>query len=179
MDPGAKKPDLKAQLLERLHNPVQLRAAVTALVLLAGYAGIYLPLSSQITAASGRLTAAEKRLRLARDIEQLRAQCTSFKDRLRNKPDPREWLQYVLTGIETVPGLTQTAVRPKPPEAIGPYKAVTLEIGLEGSFGDLSAFLRWLETNERLFRVDALTITPNQAGNGSLHMQLIVVGVMG
>ncbi|HEV3258171.1 MAG TPA: GspMb/PilO family protein [Gemmataceae bacterium] len=179
METGAKTTDVKTQLLERLHNPVQLRAAVTGLALLAGYLGIYLPFSSQIAAATSRLTTAQKRLRLARDIERLRAQSTGFQHRLRDNPDATEWVQYVLAGISNFPGLKQPDVHPEPPQAIGPYKALALKIALEGTFQDLTAFLRWLETNERLFRVDALTITPHPAGNGSLLMQLTVVGVMG
>ena len=37
---------------------------------------------------------------------------------------------------------------------------------------------RWLETNERLFRVDALRLEPQHGGEG-LGMQLTVLGVMG
>jgi len=179
METGTKNADLRTRLLDRLHNPAQLRAAVTLLALVVGYLGIYLPLSSRITATTGRLTAARNRLRLARDMEQLEAQCKSFEHRVGEKPDPIEWAQYVLGGIRKLPGLKPAKLNPDPPQVIGPYKAVVLKIALEGSFGDLSAFLRWLETNERLFRVDALTITPHPAGNGSLLMQLTVVGVMG
>lgn len=178
MDTGVKKSDLKASLLERLHNPTQLRGLVTAVLVLAGYACVYWPLNSQIAESSARLAAEQKSLDLARDVEHLRAQFKSFKGRLPEKSDANEWVQYVLDGIRQLP-VKLVTLDSDPPRDVGPYKAVALRIELEGTFQDLNAFLRWLEGNERLFRADAVKIAPHRKGSGVLVMQLTVLGMMG
>ncbi len=172
------RPGLKAQLLERLHNPVQLRAIITGLVLLAGYAGIYMPLSDGIEETTRKLASEKKRLDLARDVEHLRAQYKNFKHRLPEKSDTNEWVQYVLVGVRRFP-LKLATLDADPLRDVGPYKAVVLRIELEGAFPDMNRFLGWLETNERLLRIDAVRIQPHRSGNGTLVMQLTVLGVMG
>ena len=167
-----------AKLLERLHNPLQLRALVTGSLLLAGYFGIYLPLSSGIVDTTRQLNQEQKRLELARDIEHLRTQVESYKDRLPAGKDPNEWVQYVLGGIRGFP-LKLVTLDVDTPRDLGPYKAVVVRVELEGAFHDMDALLRWFESNERLFRVDSLNINPHRSGNGTLVMQLTVLGVMG
>ncbi len=66
-----KKTDFKAKLLERLHNPAQLKGLVTGLVLLVGYAGIYMPLSSGMEEKTRKLAREQTHLGLARDVEHL------------------------------------------------------------------------------------------------------------
>ena len=178
MDVGDKKSGRRSPLLERLHNPGQLRVLVTVLMVVAGYAGIYLPLNGETTEATQELAGERQRLELAREVEQLRAQHQRFRGRLPEKSDPNEWVQYVLAGTRGLP-VKLTTLDAAPPRDVGPYRAVVLKIELEGAFADLNAFLGWLETNERLFRVDAVTIEPSRHAGGALVMHLTVLGVMG
>lgn len=173
-----KKTEFKAKLLERLHNPAQLKGLVTGLVLLVGYAGIYMPLSSGMEEKTRKLAREQTHLGLARDVEHLQAQFDKFKDRLPEKKDPNEWVEYVLDGIRKFP-LKLAKLDAESSREVGPYKAVMLRIEFEGAFPDMDAFLCWLESNERLFRVDTVKITPHRSGNGKLVMQLVVLGVMG
>src|SRR5690348_7592370 len=103
MDAGSKKSSLQTQLLARLQNPVQLRVFITALLVLGGYAGIYMPLSNEIADTGEQLSKARKRLDLTKDIEYLRGQFNRFKPRLPHKTDTNEWVQYVLGGIRGLP----------------------------------------------------------------------------
>ncbi len=91
------KAGLKANLIERLHHPMQLRVFVTAVVLLIGYGAVYMPLDSSIADTVRRLSNEERRLNLARDIEFLRNQQKSFQDRVPKQRDPNEWVEYVLS----------------------------------------------------------------------------------
>jgi Tfp pilus assembly protein PilO len=168
----------KPTLAERLQDTGRLRVLVTATMVLVGYAGVYLPLSARIDAASRRLAREQKRRDLARDIEQLRAQVSAFKHRVPEKTDTNEWVQYVLVGVRGFP-VKLVALDPGEPQRLGPYKAIVLRIELEGVYHDVDAFLNWLETNDRLFRVDAVKIAPARTGSEMLNMQLTVLGVMG
>lgn len=178
MDASTKKKAWQTQLLTRLQNPVQLRVFITALVVLGGYLGIYGPLNGEIADTSEQLARARKRLDLTRDIEYLRGQFNRFQARLPHKTDTNEWVQYVLGGIRELP-VKMVALDSKAPRDVGPYKAVVLQMELEGKFSDLHSFIRWLEVNERFFRVDGLSFTPHRKQGGLVTMQLTVLGVMG
>jgi hypothetical protein len=178
MEAAAGKKSFKDQLINRLYDPAQLRVFTTGVVLLAGYTGIYMPLSDRIETASRKLDVETKRLDLARAIEDLRSLHEKFKGRIPEKSDANEWVQYVLGGIRRFP-LKLAAWDSDPLREIGPYKILVLRLEIEGVFLDMNRFVGWLETNDRLFRVDSLRIQPHRSGNGTMVMQLIVLGVMG
>ena len=168
---------LKAKLLERLHHPLHLRIFVTAVMLLVGYGAVYMPLDSTICESTRLLEKEEKRLALARDIEHLRGEQKRFQDRIPKTRDSNDWVKYVLSEIRTLP-LKLVVLEAKTPLDVGPYKAVVLICELEGAFHDIEELLRWIEYNDRLFRIDSVKISPHRSNNGTLVLQLIVLGVM-
>jgi hypothetical protein len=178
METGKKVPNLKTRLLESLRRPGCLRAVLTGLAILIGYTAIYWPSSGSLAEAADGLKMEQKRLQLAKDIEHLRAEYGRFKHRLPVKSDANEWVHYVLEGLRGFP-LKVVSLDPRPLQNVGPYKAVVMRIQLEGSFQELHKFLGWLETNERLFWVDRLTVMPGGQGLESPSMQLNVLGVTG
>ena len=158
LENGERRTDLKAQLLERLHDPLQLRLALIGLVLLVGYFAVYSPLSKDIARTTKMLKRERKREKLGSSIEQLQAQCKSYNNRLPQQADSKEWMQYLLDGIRGF-SLELRKLDCEPPKSYGPYKAVVFKIELAGSFYELDRFLRWLETNPRLFRTDQINIS--------------------
>jgi hypothetical protein len=168
---------LKAKLIERLHHPLQLRIFVAAAVLLVGYGAVYSPLESSISETTHQLAKEEHRLDLARGIEHLRAEQKRFQDRLPKERDPNEWVEYLLGGIRVLP-LKLVTLDAKTPQDVGPFKAVVLICELEGAFHDMEQLLRWIEFNDRLFRIDSVKISPHRSNNGTLVLQLVVLGVM-
>jgi Tfp pilus assembly protein PilO len=177
MSASQPKPDFRADLRRRLHDPFQLRVIVTALALALGYAGIFLPLSGALEEATRRRAEGQRRLDLARDVARLRREYHRMEGRLPAGTDANEWVEYVLGGIRRHP-LKLVTLESEKPRAVGPYQAVVLRISLEGSFAELNRFLRWLDGNERLLRVDALKLDPDPK-QGSLTMHLTVLGMMG
>ena len=174
-----RRADKKSSLLEHLHNPTHLRFIVTMGVLGIGYAVIYLPLNSSITAAAGKLAESQKRLNLADDVERLRKQFQLVDKRLPKQADADEWMQYVLAAVRRSP-LKLDSFSPATTKALGPYQMVYLTIKLSGSPADLDQFLCWLESNERLFRVENVSLTPKSHENGDdLNMEIALLGVMG
>jgi Tfp pilus assembly protein PilO len=170
--------NLKSRLLTSLRDANRFRAAVVGTVLVAGYAFIYVPLSDKIVENTKKLTHEEHLLDLAHGIRQLEAQFRKFEGRLPKNTDSKEWVAYVLAGIRNFP-LRMVTLDCEAPRDVGPYKAVVLRIELEGAFRDMDRFLRWLESNKRLFRTDALRIAPSRTNKNVLTMQLTVLGIMG
>jgi Tfp pilus assembly protein PilO len=171
-------PDLKSRLIERLHDPVQLRIFTTVAILVVGYLAVCMPLGGKVYEAAGELAAQRQLTELASAVEHLRGELAKYQGRLPKQVDTKEWVEYVLEGIRRFP-LRMTQLTCEAPRDIGPYKAVVLRIDLEGDFHDMDGFLRWMESNRRLFRADALRICPSLADRNVLVMQLTVLGVMG
>ena len=174
---GAPPLGLRQRLVDGLHNPVQLRALVTILVLLIGYAGVYRPLQAQIDDATRRLAQEHDMHALAGAVEHLRVQHAGFQARLPAKADSYEWVSYVLLGLRQLP-LKVVAMNCAPPRPLGPYKMVVLRAEIEGSFFDLDRFLRWLEANPRLFRLESVLIAPSARDKSILTLQVVILGVM-
>ncbi len=166
------------RLLERLRDPLQLRVLITVVVLVTGYAAIYLPLSDRIAQTSRKLSEERKRQDLANEVDCLRTQVARFEARLPEKTDTNEWVQYVLEGIRES-SLQLKTLGSEDPQRVGPYEAVVLRVELQGGYRDLDSFLHWLETNQRLFRVDSTKIAPGRGKNDGLVMQLTLLGIKG
>jgi len=179
MEGQERRTNRMSELLEQLHDPTRLRLLLTMAVMGIGYAVVYLPLNSSITAAVRQRADSENRLSLARDVEQLRKQFQQVERRLPKQADTDEWVQYVLASIRRSP-LKLDSFSPGVTKALGPYQMVYLSIRLSGSLADLDQFLYWLESNERLFRVESVTLTPKSFdGKDELSMDIAVLGVMG
>ena len=184
---GERRAGLKAHLLDRLHDPLQLRILLIGLVLAAGY-GVYMPLSAQIAETTDKLSRERKMAQLADSLEQLQAQQRSFEKRLPHQADSKEWMQYMHEGIRGFP-LKLSRLDCLGPRQIGPYRVVVLQIELEGSLFDLDLFLRWLESSPRLFRADEISIAlakAKQQGKekseqnlDDMVMKLTVLGMAG
>jgi len=174
-----RRADKKSNVLEHLHNPTHLRFILTMVVVGIGYATVYLPLNSSITAATKKLADSQKRLSLADDVDRLRKQFQLVERRLPKQADADEWVQYVLAAIRRSP-LKLDSFSPGVTKALGPYQMVYVSIKLSGSLTDLDQFLHWLESNERLFRVENVSITPKSRDDGDdLNMEIAILGVMG
>ena len=177
MQTGDKKAELR-KLLERLHDPFQLRVFITVLALAVGFVAVYMPLDSRIEETTRKLNAAQRRHDLAHEIEDLRGQVEGLQARLPEDTDTNEWVQYVLDGIRKFP-VKLTTLDSGKPQQLGPYEAVVLQLELEGVFEDIDSFLDWVESNERLFRLDSAKIAPPRNEDGKLSMHLTLLGLKG
>ena len=157
-----------AQLADRLRDPFRLRVVVAVSCLAVGY--------FTIAAAQQRLTTEHARQQLHHDIEFLRAQLEMFEYRLPEDDDTNAWVQYVIEGIRQYP-LKLVNLDSDQLRRVGPYSAVAMRIELEGSMEDLDRFLYWLETDERLFRIESTKIEPAKGDRGRRFMQITLLGL--
>ena len=178
MENARKKPDLKAKLVDRLHDPFQLRAALCVTLLAAWYFLGFTPMGERIAATTVKLERDRKRLALAAEVEALREKDAEFADRLPPRSDPNEFLQYVLGGVRSGP-LKLVSLNPEKPKDAGPFEVASVRIELEGKYKDVEAFLRWVEDNKRMLRVDALSVDPDSREPDAVKVQLSVLGLMG
>lgn len=182
MDTEQKKSALTRFVIERLHNPLQLRCFVCAGLPVAWYFLFCTPWCDDIAVKTDQLQHNEKRLQLANEIEQLKARLKPIKERYPEKVDPTEYLQYVLGGIRALP-LKLVKLDQAPQITQGPYQVIVLRINVEGNYHDLHTFLRWVEESKRPMRVDSIKIEPRTVGpaaaSGALSAHLTVLGILG
>jgi hypothetical protein len=184
MDGGAKPkgPPLGALLTNLAYKPLEFRAVLTVAMLGTWYAALGLPLTAGIDETTLKAGRERKRLDLAKQIEKLRDQVGQFKDRVPTATDPNEWMGYMLAGLRRFPKVKQNSLTPEVVRDLGPYKAVSLRMEVSAPYQEFEAWLRWLESNRRLLRVDSLKIVPEAhpaGGPWSVKANLVVVGVSG
>ncbi|MBN1395739.1 MAG: hypothetical protein JW959_12015 [Pirellulales bacterium] len=166
------------RLLDQLHDPVRLRVVVIAVVLAIGYISVFHSMNSSIAETNKKLTNDKQMISLAFKMEGLQKQYDEFKDRIPKKTDSKEWGQYMLDGIRHFL-VTLIQLDCEPPKRIGPYKVIVLKISLEGKFKELNKFLHWLEANERLLRIDDISLSPLRGGKNGAALRITVLGLSG
>lgn len=169
----------KAELrksLDGLRDPLRLRIAITAVALAVAYFAIYTPLSGKINVVTRQLKEEQKREKLAEDIEFLRAQMAGFEQRLQPGSDPNEWVQYALDGIRDLP-VQLVNFDSDGERTVGPYKALVFRLQVSGHSQGLDALLHWLETNQRMFRIDSMKTEPARGQDGVRLMNLTLLGL--
>jgi hypothetical protein len=176
-DPKRQTSRLNAFLLRVLHNPFQLRVVLMSLIFAAWFSGVSGRMSAEIDATTRNVQRERARIGLAEEVERLRAQVDQFRDRLPRQTDSNEWLQYMLAGARGFP-IRLVMINTESVKDVGPYRAVVIKLDVEGAFADVDAFLRWLEANDRLFRVDTIHIGPAREPPKMLA-QFSVLGVIG
>ena len=164
--------------VEQLQDPFRFRIFVTMIALAVAYCGVYQPLSGQIDQTKRQLKKATERQGIAQEVELLRAQKEYFQDRLRKDSDANEWIQYVLEGVRDLP-LELINLDSEEERKAGPYKCVAMRLSVSGEMQDLDTLLHWLETNERIFRIDSLALEPVRDDETRRLLNITLLGLKG
>jgi Tfp pilus assembly protein PilO len=177
-DSEPKKPSkLTVKLIEALHNPIQLRVLLIISIFGGWYALSAASLTEEIDRVTRQIERERKRLELALEVERLRTQVARFQHRLPEKVDVNELPQYLLNGVRGFP-LRPISCEPDTSKDVGPYKARSVNMTVQGPFPAIEKFLRWVESNPRLLRVDKLQLSPIREGT-TMNASLTVLGITG
>jgi len=153
------KTDYKQAILGQLRQPLKLRLLLCVLVIALWYIFFFSPLSQQTAATAAKIIRERKRVATARDIEQLKKAMAPFKGRVPVGSDANELMRHVIARIRSSP-LKLLDLKPEKPKDLGPYEALGLKLTLEGRFAEIDEFLKWVEIDEQLLRVDAIKLDP-------------------
>ena len=175
MSEKTSKSSLPRQVLTLLRNPTRLRLALSAAILLSWYFGVFSPTSEYMTLASTRTDSERKRAVTAREIEKLRSILNPCQDRIPDQSGLNELIQYVMAHVRTLP-INLIDLKPGKVKDLGPYDNLNLRLQFESTYEDLDALLHWVETNQRLLRVDTLKIELAKEKN-RLTVQLELVSL--
>jgi len=169
---------LRSAAAEQLRDPFRFRIFVTIVALAIAYLGVYGTLSGRIDDTKRQLRRETEREALAQDVELLRAQKEFFVNRLPKNADANEWIQYLLGGVRALP-LELINLDSEDERKVGPYKCVALRLSVSGATEHVDALLHWLETNERIFRIDVFQIEPSRNDETHRLMNITLLGLKG
>ena len=170
----AKLQEYKAGIAKALADPAKMRLAVVFLVAGVAVGAVYMPLSGRIDEARLKASAERNRAEAIQGVETLWTEANFYRPRIGQNADTNDWVQYLLAGSRRIP-VRLRDMQNREPMKVGPYKAVTFTLEVDGTFTQLKQFTEWLEQSERLLRIDNLRLErqPN-----SLMMRLQVLGLV-
>ncbi len=86
-------------------------------------------------------------------------------------------MRHVIGHLRASP-LKLTDLRPEKTKDLGAFQTIGLQLQLEGRFSDLDAFLRWVETDKRLSRIDSIRLAPAAKIPGLLKADLTLINLV-
>lgn len=170
----AKLLEYKAAIAKHLGNPAKLRLTLVLVLGLAAIMGVYVPLSDRIDENRAVLATERDRNGAITDVEELRKQVEAYDTRIGEYKGTNDWVQYMLDGLRAYP-VKLRDMESRPPRKVGPYVAVTLSMEIEGTYPRLKDFVEWLESSDRVLRVDLLRFEKRPK---ALLMKITVLGLI-
>ena len=185
MDNTPAKTTLLTRLADSIRHPMKLRLVLCPIILGTWYFLFFSPLSDEMVATQARIEKERKRIAIARQVDEIRKSLNAYKDRVPPNSELNELMQYVIGRIRKSP-LKLVDLKPEKPKTLGPYDAIILRLTLEGNYRELHELLNWAQSEQRLLRVESLSLTPaRQDMNKSktheplkLSIQLVLAALM-
>jgi hypothetical protein len=160
--------------IKHLSNPLKLRLTTVFTFVAVGIVFVYMPLSKRIQAAEKMLADERERNEKICDVEKLRKQVRSYRDRIGDNSDTNEWVQYTLDGLRNFK-VKLREMESGEQKRVGPYHAVTLSMEIEGLYPRLEGYIEWLEKSERILRIDSVRFEKRPQ---NLLMKIIILGLV-
>ena len=104
----------------------------------------------------------------------LRREVAVYQPFLGAKADNNDWAEFLLKGSRESK-VHFRGMEAKQPEKVGPYRAVSLAVEVEGTYEELKAFVEWLEKSDRILRLDTVRF---EKMPGTVMMKVYVLGLV-
>lgn len=173
-DPRPTSTDRTRAIAAWLRTPTRLTGALLGGTLLAAIVAGYMPADAAAMTAGVRLKSAEKRAALASSLAGLRGEFELYEGRVPAGVNLTEWAEYLHSGIAET-GVRLAFMQPKTATKLGPCTALAWQIELEGDFESMCEYVRWLESGERLMRIDRFAF---ERSGDRLTLTIVVKGMV-
>ena len=176
MNEKTAKTDYKRAILEQLRQPLKLRLLLCFAIITGWYFLFFSPLSEQTTANTAKIVMERKRVATARQIEQLKKAMVPYQGCIPAGADLAELIRHLIDHMRSSP-LKLLDLKPEKPKDLGPYETLGLQLTLEGRFAEIDEFLRWVETDQRLLRIDKIKLDPTRKDPNRLAAQIVLLSL--
>jgi Tfp pilus assembly protein PilO len=177
MDEKKAKTDYKQVVLEQLRQPLKLRLVLCAAIIAGWYVLFFSPLSEQVDSTKSKITRERKRAATASQVEKLKKAMVPYQGRIPAGAHVNDLMQHVNAQIRLSP-LKLLDLMPEKAKDLGPYETLGLKLTLEGRFTEIDEFLRWVETGQRLLRIDTIKLDPDIKDPARLKAQVILLSLV-
>jgi Tfp pilus assembly protein PilO len=167
---------IAAKLLPHLRHPTKLRLILCVTIIGGWYVFFFAPLSDQLTETKTLIDKERKRVTIARDIDQLKAKLEPYEKSIPQGENATDLRRHLSDHIRGTP-LKLIDLKPGKVKEIGPFDAPALQLSIEGKYTDIDDFLAWVETDQRLLRVDSIRLAPTTKDQSRLLASLTVLGL--
>jgi hypothetical protein len=165
--------DLQVQL----RDPFKLRVTVLGFVAGLGMMGIYQPMSADLSVTRRDLKAAEDRLALVRQIDQLRSTRAKLYENLPENGDINFWSEHLLAGIRDSGVILKGFENSYHKTKVGKLQNVYFDLDLSGSFEQIHKLITWIETHKYMARIAKLRLKAEHDNlEGRLSVSVLVAG---
>jgi Tfp pilus assembly protein PilO len=177
MNDKTAKTDYKRAILEQLRQPLKLRLVLCFATIIGWYVLFFSPLSEQTTATTAKIVTERKRVATARLIEQLKKDMVPYQQGcIPAGADLAGLMRHLIDHMQKSP-LKLLDLKPEKPKDLGPYETLGLHLTLEGRFAEIDEFLRWVETDQRLLRIDHIKLDPTSKDPNRLAAQVVLLSL--
>jgi Tfp pilus assembly protein PilO len=170
------KTDYKQVILNQIRQPLKLRLLLSIAIIIGWYVLFFSPLSEETAATTAKIVSERKRVAGSRQIEQLKKALAPYKGRVPAEAGLNELMQHVIAHMRSSP-LKLLDLKPEKSKDLGPYEALGLKLTLEGRFAEFDEFLNWVETDQRLLRIDAIKLDPVTNDPSRLAAQVVLLSL--
>ncbi len=170
------KTDYKQVILNQIRQPLKLRLLLCSAIITGWYVLFFSPLSEQTAATTAKIIKDRKRVAASRQIEQLKKAMAPYKGRVLAGADLNELMQHVIARTRSSP-LKLIDLKPEKSKDLGPYETLGLKLTLEGRFAEIDEFLKWVETDQRLLRIDTIKLDPINKDPSRLTAQVVLLSL--
>ncbi|MGA2914642.1 MAG: GspMb/PilO family protein [Sedimentisphaerales bacterium] len=164
----------KALFEKHMSDPIKLRLTTMAILFIVFFGAIYWPLSKKIDENRRRLAAEKERNGYIVDYEKLDKQAGIFHSLISENLDTNEWVKYLLDGLRQYKVKLKT-MESRQPRKVGPYRAVSFSMEIEGTYPELKNYIEWMESSQRLIRIDMLQF---EKRSDNILMKMLVLAVV-
>jgi Pilus assembly protein, PilO len=165
-----------AVIANQLRHPLKLRLLLSVAIIGGWYFLFFSPLSEKTTAATAKIALERKRIAVARQIEQTKKSIGPDQARIPAGADANELMRHLITHMRSSP-LKLLDLKPEKPKDLGPFETIGLKLILEGTFVEIDEFLKWVETDRRLLRIDAIKLDPLAKDATRLTAQVVLLSL--
>jgi Tfp pilus assembly protein PilO len=170
------KTDYKQVILNQIRQPLKLRLLLCSTIITGWYFLFFSPLSEQTAATTAKIIKDRKRVAASRQIEQLKKAMAPYKGRVLAGADLNELMQHVIAHMRSSP-LKLLDLKPEKSKDLGPYETLGLKLTMEGRFAEIDEFLKWVENDKRLLRIETIKLDPNIKDPSRLSAQVILLSL--
>ena len=161
------------QVADHLREPFKMRMAVAGICLVVMFFGISEPLHGRIKKEKRDLTELKNKTKIAQEVELLQSHLENVEPRIFRGKSNDVIVTHLIDLTRKHP-VDLMRIAAEAPSRQGPMQSVRVSLDLIGDHADLLSLLHSFESDQRLMRIESISITPPERNRTKPTMALSI-----